>query len=186
MNMFGQTLGTWRIAMEAQGVGTNAERHAIIRLDRLTKREPAGSLQDVLLINEDRSWTLTWDECAITGVRSIDEGFLGHAQACVPSRRHECGAGESNQDEPAIHGGHRTDDRHGGDPIDTRLVIQRAMRLDMAHPDSFESGDADQGTDLVCHERFDLLGQQFDGPPSAARPVGKAGMGADRHTALFS
>ena len=65
--------------------------------------------------------------------------------------------------------------------VGCRLVVERTVRLDVLHLDPLCAAEGLERTDLVAHERLDLVGVERKRTPTEVEEVGIAGLSADRH-----
>ena len=70
--------------------------------------------------------------------------------------------------------------------IGRRLVVERAVRLDVLELDAVGAAEPVQRADLVKHALLDLGWRHADGAPAEALQVRVAGLGADAHPELLA
>jgi hypothetical protein len=89
--------------------------------------------------------------------------------------------GGRQQDQGRVDGTDCAADGVGQRAIDAGLVVQRAVRFDMADANTLHGGDADQGADLRGKLVLQFRRRQRHGAATEVAQVGVARVGADRN-----
>jgi len=115
-------------------------------------------------------------------IRAIGKGLLGHPQPGRPASFGQARAGKRDEDQPAVKGRDRVGDGPGRGRMGRRMVVERAVGLDMSQRRAFGPGDGVQRANLGQYAVEDLAGRHRQSPPPEALQIGVTRMGADRDT----
>ena len=131
-------------------------------------------------IVDDRAGLAARGERAVGLVGAIGEHFGGDAQAGGAAGVQDLRAGQTEQNQRLVEGGHRARDRGGELRVADRHVEQRAVRLDVLDLHAFGGGDAGDRGDLIEHEVLGFLRRDVQLAAAEADEIGKPRMRADR------
>ncbi len=158
-----------------------ASSRAVDRPHDAVAGEAHRRLRRGLRVAHDRTRPRAGDEPPGAVVGAIDEGLGRIAQAAGKGGAlHRLRSGEADEHEPAARARGAARDRRGELGVVDGLVVERAVRLDVAQRRAVGRGEREQRAHLVEHVGLDLGGRRLDLAAAEAAQVEVARVRADR------
>lgn len=156
------------VAVHAQRPGPHCYVGTVHGGHQSVQRKTYASICDLVGIVQHRTRLRAGDQSTRRRVRPIGERFRDRRQPCLIGGAQECRTRQAKDRERAVIGDHGGDHRRGLLLVVHDPVVERAMRLEVAHPVPGHPAEAVQRAELVQH----LIGQLSRGHihRSAAEP----------------
>ena len=182
-NGTGQQHGVGRVAVQADAGGGHVDERPVNRDDLMVNGQAQGLGGDGPHVVQHGAGLGARDQAAVGVVGPVGEGFGDETQPGGLGQAAHDGIGQSQQRQVRIHGEDGVDDglRLRGMPGDG--VVQRAVRLHVAHPRAGGRGQRLHGTDLVDHIVGQFSGLHVNETPAETGQVAVPGVRAHAHPA---
>jgi len=167
------------IAMQADGLHIERDAAAVEGGDLFVLDQGQCLCDGLFFVFDQRAGQGTADQTAVGVVGAVGVGFFNGDQAGLSGGADEFAAGQAEDGQFGIESAYGGTDGIGQHHILRRLVIERAVRLDVCQVCAFGAHDGIQRAKLVQHATNDFFRRQLHGAATEVGAVGKARVRAD-------